>query len=284
MAVTWPDDASAVARFLTENHWPYHAVANPSGAQAGSVMVAADDIASFWVYAGDEAIGLIRLLDLDDVDDGSPQFDLRIAESHRGRGIGRHAVRWLTDHLFTTYPQLHRIEATTRGDNMAMRAVLVHAGYRLEGRFVEAWTNGDGTRSDALTYAILSHESTSPATAPPSPSVVNLADKLARFDEHWAPRTVAEFNGHDIMVVKVKGEFVWHHHADTDDFFLVLKGQLTIRLRDGDRHLGPGELFVVPAGVEHQPFAAEEAELMLIEHTGTPNTGDVNSAARRVTL
>lgn len=114
---------------------------------------------------------------------------------------------------------------------------------------------------------------------------INLAEKLAGFDEHWAPRTIAEFNGHDIMVVKVKGEFVWHHHDDTDDFFLVLKGNLTVRLRDTDDvELGPGELFVVPVGVEHQTYAADEAELLLIEPSGTPNTGDTETAAPRTVV
>lgn len=111
---------------------------------------------------------------------------------------------------------------------------------------------------------------------------VNLAEKLSTFTEHWAPRTVAEFNGHDVMVVKVKGEFVWHHHDDTDDLFLVLKGRVTIRLREGDVELGPGEMFVVPVGVEHQPFALEEAELLLIEPSGTPNTGDPSTSAKRI--
>src|ERR1041384_4877899 len=110
---------------------------------------------------------------------------------------------------------------------------------------------------------------------------INLAQKLAQFSDHWAPRTVAQLNDYDIMVVKVQGEFVWHAHADTDDFFLVLKGQLTIRLRDREVTLGPGELFVVPRGVEHQPFAAEEVHLLLIEPTGTPNTGDPSTAAPR---
>ncbi len=113
---------------------------------------------------------------------------------------------------------------------------------------------------------------------------VNLADKLARFDDHWSPRTVAEFNGHDVMVVKVAGEFVWHRHDDTDDFFLVLSGQLTIEMREGDVELGPGELFVVPAGVDHKPVAAGEAELLLIEPSGTPNTGDEETAAPRVVI
>lgn len=110
---------------------------------------------------------------------------------------------------------------------------------------------------------------------------IGLAAKLATFDEHWQPRTVATFNGHDIMVVKVKGEFVWHSHADSDDLFLVLHGRIRIELRDGAVELGPGELFVVPRGVEHRPVAIEEAHLMLIEPTGTPNTGDAATAAQR---
>jgi len=113
---------------------------------------------------------------------------------------------------------------------------------------------------------------------------VNLSEKLSQFSEHWSPRTVAEFNGHDVMVVKVEGEFVWHHHDDTDDFFLVLKGRITIRMRDGDVELGSGELFVVPVGVEHQPFAEEEAEVLLIEPSGTPNTGDEATAAERLVI
>lgn len=111
--------------------------------------------------------------------------------------------------------------------------------------------------------------------------VVNLQDKLAQFSEHWAPRTVAEFGGQDVMVVKVQGEFVWHQHDDADDFFLVLSGRLTIRLRGGDVTLGPGELYIVPRGVEHQPYAEEETHLLLIEPSGTPNTGDPNTAAPR---
>ncbi len=110
---------------------------------------------------------------------------------------------------------------------------------------------------------------------------VNLADKLAQFSDYWAPRTVARLNNYDIMVVKVQGDFVWHKHDDTDDFFLVLDGQLTVRLRDREVILGPGELFIVPRGVEHQPAASAEAHLLLIEPTGTPNTGDSATAAPR---
>ncbi len=112
-------------------------------------------------------------------------------------------------------------------------------------------------------------------------SEINLEAKLATFSDHWQPRTVAQFNGHDVMVVKAKGEFVWHQHDDTDDFFLVLKGRLTIELRDREINLGPGEMFVVPKGVEHRPVATEEVHLLLIEPSGTPNTGDASTAAAR---
>lgn len=110
---------------------------------------------------------------------------------------------------------------------------------------------------------------------------IRLADVLASFTGYWAPRTVAEFNGHDVMVVKAKGEFVWHSHEDTDDFFLVLDGRLDIELRDRVVSLGPGELFVVPRGVEHRPVARVETHVLLIEPTGTPNTGDASTAAPR---
>jgi mannose-6-phosphate isomerase-like protein (cupin superfamily) len=113
---------------------------------------------------------------------------------------------------------------------------------------------------------------------------INLADKLSMFSEHWSPRTVAQMNDLDVMVVKVKGEFVWHKHDDTDDFFLVLKGSLDIELRDRTITLGPGEMFIVPKGVEHRPVAHEEAHLLLIEPQGTPNTGDTATAASRKTI
>ena len=110
---------------------------------------------------------------------------------------------------------------------------------------------------------------------------IDLSEKLAAFSEHWSPRTVAQFNDCDVMVVKVKGEFVWHKHDDTDDFFLVLKGVLDIELRDRTVTLSAGQMYVVPGGVEHRPVAREEVHLLLMEPTGTPNTGDVTTAALR---
>ena len=110
---------------------------------------------------------------------------------------------------------------------------------------------------------------------------IDLSAKLATFSEHWSPRTVAQFNDCDVMVVKVKGEFVWHKHDDTDDFLLVFKGNLDIEMRDRTVALGPGEMFIVPKGVEHRPVARDDVHLLLIEPTGTANTGDAKTAASR---
>ena len=111
---------------------------------------------------------------------------------------------------------------------------------------------------------------------------VNLAEKLASFDEVFSPRIVGHYNENKIQIAKTKGEFVWHAHPDTDDFFLVLSGQLTIELRDRVIELGPGDLFVVPRGVDHRPRSDEGAEILLIEPLGTPNTGHPATAAPEV--
>jgi mannose-6-phosphate isomerase-like protein (cupin superfamily) len=113
---------------------------------------------------------------------------------------------------------------------------------------------------------------------------INLADKLSRFSDYWQPRVVGQFNGNDLMVVKLKGEFVWHRHENSDDFFLVLSGRIRIELRDGAVDLGPGEMFVVPKGVEHRPVAQVESHVLLIEPIGTPNTGNPETAAPRRAL
>ncbi|MTV13970.1 MULTISPECIES: cupin domain-containing protein [Bradyrhizobium] len=110
---------------------------------------------------------------------------------------------------------------------------------------------------------------------------IDLSQKLSTFSDHWSPRTVAQFNACDVMGVKVQGEFVWHKHDDTDDFFLVLKGILDIELRDRTVTLTPGQMYIVPKGVEHRPVAREEVHLLLIEPTGTPNTGNTATAAPR---
>jgi mannose-6-phosphate isomerase-like protein (cupin superfamily) len=104
---------------------------------------------------------------------------------------------------------------------------------------------------------------------------VNLADKFERFDEHWSPKIVAELNDAYVKVVKVEGDFVWHHHDDEDELFWVVSGRMRMELRDGDVILEPGELIVVPKGVEHRPVAEEETHIVLIEPQTTLNTGNV---------
>lgn len=106
---------------------------------------------------------------------------------------------------------------------------------------------------------------------------VNLAEALASFSEHWQPRIVGELNGQHVKVVKLHGEFVWHHHEHEDELFLVLQGSLRMQLRDGEVLLREGELFIVPRGVEHRPVADEETHVLLFEPAGTLNTGNVRN-------
>jgi mannose-6-phosphate isomerase-like protein (cupin superfamily) len=104
---------------------------------------------------------------------------------------------------------------------------------------------------------------------------INLAEKLGRFADQWSPKIVADLNDSHVKLAKVQGEFVWHQHADEDELFVVIRGELTIELRDGEVTLGPGELVVIPKGVAHRPVAREEVHLMLIEPKGIRHTGDV---------
>ena len=104
---------------------------------------------------------------------------------------------------------------------------------------------------------------------------VNLADKLSGITDYWSPRIAGELNGQQVKLVKLKGEFVWHHHDNEDELFYVLKGRLLMRLRDGDMTINEGEFLIVPRGVEHQPVAEEEVHVLLFEPAGTLNTGNV---------
>ncbi|MFZ0974509.1 MAG: cupin domain-containing protein [Solirubrobacteraceae bacterium] len=107
---------------------------------------------------------------------------------------------------------------------------------------------------------------------------VSFADKFALIHEVYKPKLVAEYNDNKLLLTRVRGEFVWHKHDDTDDLFYVFKGRLTIQLRDRDVELNEGELFVVPRGVEHCPRTDEEAEILVIEPIGTTNTGDAETS------
>ena len=106
---------------------------------------------------------------------------------------------------------------------------------------------------------------------------VNLTEALATFGEHWQPRIVGELNGQHVKVVKLQGEFVWHHHESEDELFLVVKGAMDMHLRDAVIHLGEGDFFIVPRGVEHKPVADGEAHVLLFEPAGTLNTGNVRN-------
>jgi len=103
---------------------------------------------------------------------------------------------------------------------------------------------------------------------------VNFKDKLGLVDEQWSPRVIAEMNDYQFKVVKIQGDFVWHDHKDTDETFIVLEGDLRIDFRDGSVDLSEGEMYVVPKGVEHKPYAGNEARVLLIEPRGVVNTGD----------
>jgi len=107
---------------------------------------------------------------------------------------------------------------------------------------------------------------------------LNFAEKLGLFDEHWSPKVIAEMNDYQFKVVKIQGDFVWHDHADTDETFIVLDGSLRIDFRDGQVTLNPGEMYVVPKGIEHKPYAEDEVKMLLIEPRGVKNTGDEDSA------
>jgi mannose-6-phosphate isomerase-like protein (cupin superfamily) len=114
---------------------------------------------------------------------------------------------------------------------------------------------------------------------------VNIPEKLASFSDHWAPRIVARYNGNEVRLVKVEGEFIWHSHADTDELFLVLDGTLDMELRDRTVTLEAGELFVVPKGIEHRPCARNgEVKLLLIDPKDLPNTGDPATATQAVEI
>lgn len=107
---------------------------------------------------------------------------------------------------------------------------------------------------------------------------INFKNKLDLFDEQWSPKVIAEMNDYQFKIVKIEGDFIWHSHADTDETFVVLKGHLRIDFKDGHVNIAEGEMYVVPKGVEHKPYAENEVQMLLIEPRGVPNTGDEESS------
>ena len=111
-----------------------------------------------------------------------------------------------------------------------------------------------------------------------SDNAINLQEKLSKFSEHWSPRVIAEMNDYQFKLAKVQGEFVWHSHADTDEVFIVLAGEMRLDFRDKSVPLRTGEMYVVPKGTEHRPVASQECSIMLVEPRGVVNTGDAGGS------
>lgn len=162
-----PDDAAALTDFLTRQPWPFHVGAALTASDVGFRIAAGGfdgaTTRSFWVVDGDERVGLVRL---EDVGDGDPLFDLRVDERHRGRGVATAAVRWLTRWLFTELPDVGRVEANTRVDNSAMRAVLERCGYAKEAHHRRTWPGADEAVHDGVGYAILRQDWRSGSVTP----------------------------------------------------------------------------------------------------------------------
>ena len=149
-------DGGDVAAFLSRSTWPFHSRSTLTVDEARQIKLGpSDQVRAYWIREGTLTVGLVRVFDLQDVDHGSALFDLRVADQCRGRGIGRTTVAWLVVMLFSEYPALHRIEATTRVDNRAMRRVLEVNGFVLEGQLRETWRSDDGTRYDTALYGRL---------------------------------------------------------------------------------------------------------------------------------
>jgi mannose-6-phosphate isomerase-like protein (cupin superfamily) len=117
-----------------------------------------------------------------------------------------------------------------------------------------------------------------------APDVIAIGEKLSAFSDHWNPRIVGKYNDNELRLAKVKGDFTWHSHAETDELFFVLRGNLGIEFRDGVRRIAAGEMIVVPKGTEHRPFAEEEVHMLFIDREGEPNTGGTPSERTRATL
>lgn len=284
--------AADAIEFLVSNEWPFHGTPRLTPDAAASVAIAGDGIAAFWVRDDGRAVGIVRAFDLDDVVDGSPLIDVRIAESERGLGVGTAALTWLTDHLFDTYPELHRIEATTRGDNDAMQRVFERCGYRAEGRMVEAWRQADGARFDALAYAILRRERNGPPRD--------------RTPQLFAPEPIGDREGRPTGRVILPADhdpagpafFEWELRAQEwsdehlhDEWVYVLDGELHVEV-GGVVVVGTtGALIRVPAGSRGTYRAPVHAHILSVygpraaqsvDPRGVLRDLDADGAQRRV--
>lgn len=166
-----PDDHAALVAFLSSERWPFHGEPDLAparvAARIGEGAYGGPDVAAFWLVSeAGERVGLVKIFGLEDVDDGTPLFDLRIREAHRGRKLGHFAVAWLTSWLFGNYPGCNRVGGTTRADNAAMRQVFRGCGYVKEAHYREGWPTEGGPPHDAVEYAVLRRDWETGTTTP----------------------------------------------------------------------------------------------------------------------
>jgi RimJ/RimL family protein N-acetyltransferase len=148
-------ESAALADFLAGEVWPFHSTPQVDRHDVRRPVEEGLYDNTYWIEAGGERAGIVRIFDLED---DTPMFDLRISARHRGKGLGRAAVRWLTDLLFGEYPHVERIEGTTRQDNVAMRRVFLRCGYVKEAHYRRGWPDASGHRFDSVSYAIIRHD------------------------------------------------------------------------------------------------------------------------------
>lgn len=279
------DDHDAAIEFLTSDEWPYHGSTRLTADAAASVSLVGDDVVAFWVRDGDRTIGLIRAVDLSDLADGSPLLDIRIATSDRGRGVGTAAVGWLTSHLFDTYDDLRRIEAVTRGDNGAMQRVFARCGYRCEGRMVEAWVQADGSRHDALTYAVLRREWPAKPAREHGPRVYEATALQARADRPTGRAIVPpdhDPNGPAFFEWELRAQS-WSDTHPHDEWVYVLEGELCVEADGRAVTGGVGTLIRVPAGARGAYRAPVHARMLSVYGPRSPLASDPRGELRDLT-
>lgn len=282
--VVMPDDSAAAVEFLVSSEWPFHGTPRLTRDGAASIALVGDDVASFWIRDDDRPVGVIRAFDLDDLVTGSPLLDVRIAETHRGRGVGSAAVAWLTGHLFDEHDELHRIEATTRGDNVAMQRVFDRCGYRLEGRMVEAWAQADGTRFDSLTYAILRREhrtvgATRPATGPELHAAEPLRERAGRPVGRVIVPPDHDPSGLAFFEWQLRAQ-EWSDEHDHDEWVYVLDGELQVEADGVQVVAGPGALVRVQAGSRGAYRAPGHARVLSVYGPRPSHAADARGALR----
>ena len=204
--------------------------------------------------------------------DGAVELGYEIHHRHRRSGYATEATAGMLAYAFAR-PDVQLVIAQTLPHLTASIGVLTKNGFRFVGAGQEEGEEG-----------VIRFEITRAEWLARQPVRGSFEQKLALVDAHWTPKVIARVNDTEVKVVRIAGEFIWHHHADEDEMFVVLRGRMLMQFRDRDEWLEPGHFIVVPRGVEHRPVAPEEVEMLLIEPRGTLNTGNVISERTRTDL